>query len=234
LPRRYLFNCNDWLADYNGGTERYLRALALEDEDEASSLLKNNFNRKLYDDHLWLSVGYRKNKSNFTRIQRLSTCLAILFLGMVANAMWYNTGSDTPAQNAISIGPISFTVQEIYTSIMSSCILVPPILLITTLFVKAEPKRSSSNSNNNNKSKLSGSWPHWCAYIAWALEVLSVLVAGFITLLYSFQWGGEASKAWLTAFLMLFASSVLLIQPIQVRKQYCLCYCNFQLALSRF
>jgi hypothetical protein len=61
--------------------------------------------------------------------------------------------------------------------------------------------------------------PYWCAYIAWALVGLSVGLSGFFTLLYSFEWGREKSSQWLTAFMLSFLQSVLLIQPIKVIKQ---------------
>ena len=32
---------------------------------------------------------YRRNKSTFTRVQRLACCFVLIFLAMVVNAMWY-------------------------------------------------------------------------------------------------------------------------------------------------
>jgi len=43
----------------------------------------------MFDDHLWLSVARRPQKSNFSRVQRWSMCLSTLYLTMVVNAMWY-------------------------------------------------------------------------------------------------------------------------------------------------
>ena len=272
--------CNQWLAldEYDGKTDRHLHAASCALPSDPSTLLQNNVNRKLFDDHLWLSVGYRKNKSDFTRVQRLSCCLAVLFLAMISNAMWYKTEGDTPTQSGFTIGPISFTVHELYTSFMSSLILVPPVLLITTLFSRAAPPKQSSDraghdesvtqrknmnltiqtgddesvaqrknmnltvqtgddasvaqrknmnlsmppgdgdsvTQRRKKRGCSGELPHWCVYVAWFLVVLAVLASAFFTVLYSFQWGGETSKAWLVTFLLSFIQSVVLMQPIQV------------------
>jgi len=41
-------------------------------------------------------------------------------------------------------------------------------------------------------------------------------VSAFFTILYSFEWGREKSTAWLTSFLLSFAESVILIQPVKV------------------
>ena len=76
----------------------------------------------------------------FTRVQRLSCCLAILYLTMIANAMWYRTDGQTATQNALNIGPISISVHEIYTSVMSSLTIVPPTLLIVFIFTKSRQR----------------------------------------------------------------------------------------------
>ena len=58
--------------------------------------------------------------------------------------------------------------------------------------------------------------PHWCVYIAWFLFAISCLVSAFFTILYSLEWGAEKSQEWLTAMLLSFFNSVVLIQPIKV------------------
>ena len=47
-----------------------------------------------------------------------------------------------------------------------------------------------------------------------------MLVSAFFTILYSFEWGGEKSTAWLTAFLLSFLESVILIQPLKAKLTY--------------
>ncbi len=83
--------CNDWLAldASDGRIERELTVSPNSDGVDPCTILQTNIGRKLFDDHIWLSVGYRQTKSNFSRVQRLSVCLATLFLAMVANAMWW-------------------------------------------------------------------------------------------------------------------------------------------------
>ena len=62
---------------------------------------------------------------------------------MVTNAMWYNPpeGDDATQEVGITLGPISITMSELYTSAMSSLVMFPPVLLITTLFIKAGEKK---------------------------------------------------------------------------------------------
>ena len=86
----YLFKCDKWLAldEDDGRIERVLRVTSEDDPPTSDTLLSSNVSKSFWNDHLWLSVGYRKSRSNFTRVQRLSCCLAILFLTMVSNAMF--------------------------------------------------------------------------------------------------------------------------------------------------
>ena len=50
-----------------------------------------NARSRLTDDHIWLSVFSRPCYSVFTRCQRASCCVSILFLTMITNAMWYQS-----------------------------------------------------------------------------------------------------------------------------------------------
>lgn len=198
----------------------------------ARKLFKRNFFKQFFDEHLWVSVCVRKSPGSFTRAQRLSCCLAILFLTMVSNAMWYKTEEKRENVEALSIGPLTFTVHELYTSVMTSLTVVPAVLLITLFFAKSAAKelKENANENSNNSNcnhtaktrtayqhfKDHGELPHWTVYIGWVTVFLTVFVAGFFTILYSFQWGHVISTAWLSAFLLSFVESVILIQPLKV------------------
>jgi len=73
--------------------------------------------------HMWLSVGMRAKPSSFTRAQRLATCMATLFLAMIANCMFFKTADEqTVNSEAISIGPMTLTPQQISSSLFSSLI----------------------------------------------------------------------------------------------------------------
>lgn len=88
---RYMFLCNKWLSVHRCDckTEYILHASTQKDVNDGTQLLNTNINKVFTTDHLWLSVGYRKTRSVFTRVQRLSCCLATIMLSMVASAMWY-------------------------------------------------------------------------------------------------------------------------------------------------
>jgi polycystin 1L2 len=67
------------------------------------------------------------------------------------------------------------------------------------------------------KKKKSFMLPWWCAYVAWFLVMVTVAVSGTFTMLYSFEWGGQKSSEWLTAFVLSFLESVIFVQPLKVR-----------------
>ena len=229
----YLFKCDKWLAldEDDGRIERVLRVTSEDDPPTSDTLLSSNVSKSFWNDHLWLSVGYRKSRSSFTRVQRLSCCLAILFVTMVTSAMFYGTGSDDTAQSAFTIGPISVTIQQLYTSIASSVIIVPPIIVITAFFSKSALKKKKQSQHgqvhdaisDENQSNHARKLPYWCNYIAWLLVALCIACGAFFTILYALQWGKTKSEAWLVTFFLSFFQSLLLVQPIKVRNQPTTC-----------
>ena len=128
----------------DGRIERLIRLSTLEDAQSSDGMLGNNLKKSLWDDHIWLSVGYRQSPSTFTRVQRLSCCVTILFLTMVTNAMFFGTGDSGAPQNGFQLGPISLTVHQLYTSVASSVIVVPPLILITWLFANSREKQEKT------------------------------------------------------------------------------------------
>ena len=223
-----MFLCDDWLAvnKSDGSIRRTLKpSNAFTAANNSSSLVRSNMFHKAVDDHMWLSVGMRAKPSTFTRAQRLGTCMATLFLAMITNAMFFQTADEqSVTSETIKIGVITLTPQQISNSLFSSLIVFPPVLLIAYLFSKSVPKTKRSVQHTNGVKKrrtcCNPMLPYWCVYIAWFLVVLSMVVSAFFTILYSFEWGGDKSTAWLTAFLLSFLESVILIQPLKAKLTY--------------
>ena len=87
---RYYFICNEWLAadEGDGEVNRIVPIAGSEEVASFNHLFFTSARRKMTDDHLWVSVMARPTRSNFTRVQRLTCCLTLLFTTMIANAMW--------------------------------------------------------------------------------------------------------------------------------------------------
>ena len=101
--------------------------------------------KNLTDDHLWVSLFSRPTKSNFTRVQRLTCCLSLLFTTMLANAMFFRTSDEQRddegnADTRIHIGFIILSLNSILTSIFGSLIALPVNILIVQFFRKSKPK----------------------------------------------------------------------------------------------
>ena len=60
--------------------------------------------KNMTDGHIWFSVFNRPPRSRFTRVQRLTCCLALLFTSMMANIMFYqsNDSNDEAANVKVS------------------------------------------------------------------------------------------------------------------------------------
>ena len=63
------------------------------------------------DSHLWFSVASRQAQSNFTSVQRLSCCLALLMTYMLANIMFYGVDSE-PGEAEMDVGFFSMSWTE--------------------------------------------------------------------------------------------------------------------------
>ncbi|EDO41253.1 predicted protein, partial [Nematostella vectensis] len=85
------FLCNKWLALEKGDGEIETEISAAEKKEIQSfkNVFHSRVSRSLADSHLWASVFMRPPQTVFTRVQRLSCCLSILFATMVTNAMFY-------------------------------------------------------------------------------------------------------------------------------------------------
>ncbi|XP_021346749.1 polycystic kidney disease protein 1-like 2 isoform X2 [Mizuhopecten yessoensis] len=152
---KYVFLCNQWLAVDKADLEieRLLPVAAQSELNNFDHLFYTRTRQDLTDGHLWISVLSRPTQSVFTRVQRLSCCLSLLFLTMVSNAMWYGT-IDTTQQQNVHLGPLSFSGQELIISITGSIIVVPVSIIIITFFKKAERRLSKYKVNDTQQTEL--------------------------------------------------------------------------------
>ena len=96
--------------------DRILPVAGLEDLVAFKQLFSSSVRKKLTSDHLWVSVFSRPTRSSFTRVQRISCCMSLLFLTMITNAMWFKSDSDGESKQqvvAMKLGPFSFTLQQV-------------------------------------------------------------------------------------------------------------------------
>ncbi|CAH1263346.1 PKD1L3 [Branchiostoma lanceolatum] len=224
---RYVFFCQRWLAVEmeDGKVDRFLSAAGRDELTNFSSVFQTKTRQDISDGHLWFSVASRPTRSHFSRVQRASCCLSLVFLTMIANAMFFRT-DDSVKQQVYRLGPLVFTPSKLWISFASTLIVFPVNFIIVYVFRKSRPKpRTKPSSRTEDLYKVKHSrpqgqkqsgLPHWCVYIGWVLVFLSAAVSAFFVILYSMEWGAEKSGEWLTSILFSIFQSVLVIQPIKV------------------
>ncbi|XP_068681978.1 polycystin-1-like protein 2 isoform X4 [Montipora foliosa] len=223
----WYFVCNRWLAAErsDGKIERVLYVST----DAEINSFKNKFYSRasagLGDGHIWLSVATRPPTSPFTRVQRVSCCLSLLMSALVTNAMFYQFGAEDKS-DALQIGPLTLSAQQILIGVQSSVLVVPINLLIVFIFRNIRSKEQVTHSyeaSNDDPSlaeeSMNKPWcklPRFFLYFGWALCILTSLSSAVFTIFYSMMWGTEVSNKWLTSILVSFTQDVLVIQPIKV------------------
>ncbi|XP_066271637.1 polycystin-1-like protein 2 [Branchiostoma lanceolatum] len=223
---RYVFICNDWLSLDRGDGQVYRNLTPAKEEDLSSFsfLFSSSVRTDLKNEHLWYSIISRPTKSYFTRVQRLSCGLCVLYTTMVSNAMWYKADANLQTTTIVNLGPISFTLHDLYVSVMTSVTIVPVNLLLIQLFKRCKPKSEVNkvSDTNGRKDQISTSasrqlmLPHWCVYVGWLLLCLACFVSAFFTILYSLEWGSVKANNWLKTFLLSFFQSTFVFEPVKI------------------
>lgn len=149
------------------------------------------------DGHLWMSILTKTPGSCFSRFQRISSCLCLLYCTMDASAVFYYLGNE-PSQK-ISLGPLRFSARQALTS-LRSILLTLPTHIIITLFRKA-----SANPHNR----------FWrCVlFLTWGL--LCLVTATGLTVSYSLMWGSEKSHEWMSSVSVSIFQDSFVLQPLK-------------------
>ncbi|XP_066264291.1 polycystin-1-like protein 2 [Branchiostoma lanceolatum] len=153
------FLCNRWFAlDKEDG--KVCRVLIEADPDEMKkfrNLFLAKSSRDMNDGHLWFSVAGRPARSPFTRVQRLSCCLTLLYSTMITNIMFFGRGDDFDPPEPIRIGGIEInppvSLPQIMIGLQSAAIIMPVNLLIVFLFRNSDSSSRSSKKGPKTKSR---------------------------------------------------------------------------------
>lgn len=95
--------------------DRLIPVSGPDEMNQFSEMFNRKAQRDLTDGHLWLSVLMRPPESRFTRSGRISVCLFLLFLTMLATCMFYKKpgGQKSAAAGGLVIGPFKITPDEV-------------------------------------------------------------------------------------------------------------------------
>ena len=151
------------------------------------------------DGHLWMSILTKTPGSCFSRFQRISSCLCLLYCTMDASAVFYYLGNE-PSQK-ISLGPLRFSARQALTS-LQSILLTLPTHIIITLFRKA----SASPQNRFWRCVL---------FLTWGLLGLVTATSAGLTVSYSLMWGSEKSQEWMSSVSVSIFQDIFVLQPLK-------------------
>lgn len=178
------------------------------------SAFHSRMSKKLGESHLWVSLFSRPPQNPFTRCQRLSCCISVLFAAMVTSAMFYRFGIES--KDTIHIGSFKISWTEIKIGIQSALIAFPVNILIVTMFKNIKQPRTESDLDVEQDIKTPGILPSFFIYITWVLCIAVALVSSTFVVFYSLTWGASTSNQWLKSIMISFFQDSLVIQPIKI------------------
>ncbi|MGH0137686.1 UNVERIFIED_CONTAM: hypothetical protein FKN15_021799 [Acipenser sinensis] len=144
--KKYFFLINDWLSvdndDNEGMVEKEVIAATDAELRHVSRIFVGELERGLSEKHIWLSLWERPARSRFTRVQRATCCAVLIYLFILANAVWYGlvgdkTRSPVPVSNLMPVN-----VETVAVGMVACVIVYPVYLIVLTLFRMARSKAS--------------------------------------------------------------------------------------------
>ncbi|XP_046579091.1 uncharacterized protein LOC124286712 isoform X1 [Haliotis rubra] len=242
---KYDFLCYQWMSLEEGTLDKALALSSTENMKNFKTMFFEHARHHLTDDHLWVSVLLRPVKSHFSRVQRVGCCYTLLMLAMIANAMFFQSkdNKDRKQSSDFSIGPISFSLSQIYISFISTILTTIPVFFIMLLFRKSKLSEKATKDGTRmwmpycfrkfkfyKQSKAiekimvirdivddqDGVLPHFCVYISWVFAFICVFLSAFFIMLYSMEWGKDISEEWLVTFILSFFESLIIMDPVKV------------------
>lgn len=213
---KFHFVADRWIAVHKNDGK--LECSFTETKEKGSISFKNAFHsrmsKKLGESHLWISLFSRPPQNPFTRCQRLSCCISVLFAAMVTSAMFFRFGVES--KDTIHIGSFKISWTEIKIGVQSALVAFPVNILIVMMFRNIKQPRNESDTEIEQNIKPSGFLPSFFIYITWILCIAVALVSSTFVVFYSLTWGATTSNQWLKSIMISFFQDSLVIQPIKI------------------
>lgn len=120
--RKFVFIASRWLAveQGDGQIEVMLPLSGQLEMKDFNYIFASKSRRDLSDAHLWFSIYARPPRSPFTRTQRLSVAISLLFTAMTASCLFYGAIPQGDPASENRIGSFSFKWQQVTRMIKSS------------------------------------------------------------------------------------------------------------------
>ncbi|XP_048585280.1 uncharacterized protein LOC5502169 isoform X2 [Nematostella vectensis] len=150
---KWVFVCDRWLAleKDDGLADRVLLVSTDKDLKTFKTLFNTKISNDLFDGHLWMSIVKKPPKSSFTRVQRLTCCMSLLYTTMMTSAMFYNVGGKQD-NSTLTLGPITLSIRQIMIGVQSSLIALPGNLIILQIFRNITPRGEEKKQTKRQKA----------------------------------------------------------------------------------
>ncbi|XP_052262319.1 polycystic kidney disease protein 1-like 2 isoform X2 [Dreissena polymorpha] len=151
----YVFPCNRWLT---AEKEVHLLPVAFKDLTRFGNIFFTETRKCLTDSQLWNSLLSQPTRNNFTRVQRVSCIFSLVMMSMLASAMFHQVANVATNSQGYTLGPVKFTLHEVYISIVSSVVVFPVSLVTDQLFRRSQVRvqvRDEINALKQPSSALS-------------------------------------------------------------------------------
>ena len=218
--KRSLFICEQWLAVELEDCliDRVIPTANHDDQRVFTHLFTTKAAKDLSDQHLWLSVVLKRAHDTFTRVQRLTCCMSILFTTMVASAMFFQLGNNS--KYLWRIGSLVIDYKGIIIGIQSGFVVIPVNFVIAWIFRHTESfeqyRKRREGGGFGPVAKRKMLLPCGFLIIAWFLAIASIVASCVVVLFYSMQWGNDKSQQFVISVFTGFVQSAFFIQPIKL------------------
>ncbi|XP_055507888.1 polycystin-1, partial [Leucoraja erinacea] len=154
----YYFLVNDWLAVDKDGNEGLVEKEVLAASEsklrDFSRIFTAEIQRGFSEGHIWLSICDRPPRSCFTRVQRVTCCLVLVFLCFCASVVWYGVISDTSVSDLPVSALVPLSGESVAAGIVSCIIIYPIYLIIILLFRKSRSRATMTDSGPHESNVL--------------------------------------------------------------------------------
>ncbi|NXN91874.1 PKDRE protein, partial [Rhinopomastus cyanomelas] len=138
IRRRWFFMCRKWLSLDKDDCllERTFYVTNPKTPLARTDYFLINFTNNLTEGHLWLSIFAHILTNSFSRLQRLSSCLAILLLNLLVNIMFFNADKNEATSKHLRYA------RSVTVGIECALLTVPLEMLIIALFKYSQKEPS--------------------------------------------------------------------------------------------
>ncbi|XP_060076676.1 polycystin-1-like [Ylistrum balloti] len=144
--QKYYFFGNVWLTleKENGYIQKEIYAAGSAEIQRFTRIFGHAWSSSVADRHLWVSIMDRPANSRFTRVQRTTCIVTILYVFMCINIIWYGIIKTTDS----NLNTTSFGWQEVVVALATNAVVFPFSIILIGIFKKSRSKNNVFEQGN--------------------------------------------------------------------------------------